>query len=66
MVEVGVRNDAKLVAEKGFGHLPSVKGSDWLNTGRNFFKGEKRVLNVGLGQNPGIFNENLINFSRIK
>ncbi len=62
---VGVRNGSKAIIKAGFGYLPKVS-EGWMGKGFNFFKGERRVINVGLGNNPSIFNSNIIQFTKIR
>ena len=62
--ENGVRNGSNAVIEAGFGHLPKVS-KGWMQEGLNLFKGEKGILNIGLGSNPSIFNNNIKGFKII-
>lgn len=64
LADIGVRNGSRAVVEAGFGNLPKV-AAGWMEKGFNFFKGERGILNIGLGSNPSVFNSNIINFMRI-
>lgn len=61
MSEIGVKDMSLTVQKSGFGLLPKVEGG-WMSKGLNYFKGEKGVLNVGLGSNPSVFNKGIIGF----
>jgi len=64
MAGIGVRNGSGAVIDAGYGYLPKV-GPGWMKAGYNFFKGEKGVLNIGLGSNPSVFNSTITGFKII-
>jgi len=65
MSKIGVRNGSGVVINSGLGNLPKVS-KGWIQNGHNFFKGEKGVLNIGLGNSTSNFNKNIIRHSLIK
>ena len=65
LAQKGLRDESNVVLKAGFGHLDhvsTVKG--WMPEGFSYFKGEKGVLNIGLGD-PSVFNFNIISFMKI-
>jgi hypothetical protein len=64
-MRMGVRNSARGFAGTAYESLPEVTPG-WTSSNA-YFKWEKGIVNIGLGQGPALdlFNGNIINFKAV-